>query len=76
MPKLKPRLGAHCSYCTRPESECGSLSYRSICKECAREAQVANAVQLNAKRGPYAKHHLEGCLRSAEKGLEKLSRTA
>ena len=60
----------HCTYCRRPETPDHLLSWRSICRTCARQAMVQNNLQLEQRHGPYYEQHLRGRARHALKRAE------
>ena len=67
MPRVSP--DACCAYCGRSQDECGSLSYRHICRECGVRRAVSNAEQQAAKQGPLYERGVRGQLAKAQRQL-------
>lgn len=60
----------HCTYCRRPETPEELLSWRSICRSCARQAMIQNNLQISSRQGPYYEQQLRGRARMAIKRAE------
>lgn len=51
MPRKFPRQ--FCKVCERPVAECGPVSTRGKCQDCARERIAANHTSLRLRSGDY-----------------------
>jgi hypothetical protein len=54
----------HCRICRRHYSECGSISARGKCEECATARVVMNILELHEHRGPFFEHWRQRCLQA------------
>lgn len=60
---LKSLKWEHCRYCGRDLAECGHISRRGLCGQCAETRTADNSRQVNGQSGPFASKRVAGLAR-------------